>query len=57
MRMKLSQFMKPAGVKKTGLPLKSPNDLYWPAFGAYTAMNDSIGYAYQVWTIFDLAGL
>ena len=43
MRWKFSQFMKPAGVKNTGLPLKSPQDLNWPAFGAITAMNDSIG--------------
>ena len=43
MRWKFSQFMKPAVVKNTGLPLKSPQHLYLPASFADVAMNDSIG--------------
>jgi len=49
--------MKPAVVKKTGLPLKSLRHLNSPAFAAGAAMNDSIGYEYQVCTILDFSGL
>ena len=57
MRWKLSQFMNPAVVKKVGLPERSLRHLYSPALEAGTAMNDSMGYAYQVWTSLPFAGL
>ena len=43
MRWKLSQFMKPAGVKNTGLPLKSFQHFMAGAFFAVVAISDSIG--------------
>ena len=43
MRWKFSQFMKPAGVKNTGLPLKSFQHLNLAASLAVVAIIDSIG--------------
>ena len=43
MRWKFSQFMKPAGVKKVGLPERSFRHLNCAALSAGTAMKDSIG--------------